>query len=84
MECYDFSRLDPDTLVTCPFDEVHRVSVQRLVRHLIKCAKVRCVVIVATRLEWASLGSLYSVTWALEWLLERGEGWVVKVYEYWE
>ena len=41
MECYDFSRLDPDTLVTCPFDEVHRVSVQRLVRHLIKCSKVR-------------------------------------------
>lgn len=45
MECYDFSRLDPETLVTCPFDEVHRVSVKRLVRHLIKCSKVRCVVI---------------------------------------
>lgn len=43
MECYDFSRLDPETLVTCPFDEVHRVSVKRLVRHLIKCSKVRCV-----------------------------------------
>ena len=43
MECYDFSRLDPETLVTCPFDEVHRVSVKRLVRHLIKCSKVRWV-----------------------------------------
>ena len=40
MEYFDYSNADPDTLVTCPFDEVHRVRVGILVRHLIKCQKV--------------------------------------------
>jgi hypothetical protein len=39
MEYFDYSNADPDTLVTCPFDEVHRVRVGILVRHLIKCQK---------------------------------------------
>ena len=33
--------LDPEELVVCPYDPVHRVARKRMQYHLIKCRKVR-------------------------------------------
>ena len=33
----DWSRWDPDRLLTCPYDEVHRIKAKRFQHHLLKC-----------------------------------------------
>lgn len=38
-------RYDPSTIVVCPYDEVHTVTISRLPYHLLKCAKVRKLVL---------------------------------------
>ncbi|XP_065191364.1 uncharacterized protein LOC135822510 [Sycon ciliatum] len=39
MDVLPSRRYDPNELVVCPYDEVHRVRISRLPYHLLKCAK---------------------------------------------
>ena len=33
----DWSRWDPEKLLVCPYDEVHRIKAKRFQKHLLKC-----------------------------------------------